>query len=236
MTHPSKLISAALAAAVVGMFAGQASAGSGQTCTGGACDSTAPAASVATVPAADALTLDPVHVMDVETAADTDTGWYASVMGGYTFPDDAEVEGFDVPLDEGFSIVGAVGTNVGAFRVEGEAGYRVNDVDVTGASGDISAISVMGNALYDHPLTDALDLYVGGGVGVAFVDVEDGDESDDDTVLAYQFLVGLAFYTSDNFAITGGYRLWTTSDLDLSGVDVDVPLFHTAEIGVRFEF
>ena len=235
MTHPSKMISAALAAAAVGMFAGQAIAGSGQVCTGGACDSAAPAAVVA-APAPDALTLEPVHVMDVETAADTDTGWYASVIGGYTFPDDAEVEGFDVPLDEGFSIAGAVGTNVGVFRVEGEGAYRVNDVDVAGTNGDISAISIMGNALYDHALTDALDLYVGGGLGVAFVEADDGDDSDDDTVLAYQFLVGLAFYTSDNFAITGGYRLWTTSDLDLSGVDVDMPLYHTAEVGVRFEF
>jgi opacity protein-like surface antigen len=86
-------------------------------------------------------------------------------------------------------------------------------------------------------LADAIDLYVGGGVGAAMVELDDGDgNSEDDTVLAYQFLVGLAFYTSDNFAITGGYRLWTTSDLEIDEVDVDVPLYHTAEIGVRFEF
>jgi opacity protein-like surface antigen len=216
------------------VFASQAGAGTdASSCTAGACDSATPA--VATAAGSDAMTLEPVHVLDVETAADTDTGWYASVMGGYTFPDDAEVEGFDVPLDEGFSVAGAFGTNMGVLRVEAEAAYRTNDVDVTGVDGEISSISVMGNVLYDHPLADAIDLYVGGGVGVAFVDVEDDTSSDDDTVLAYQFLVGLAFYTSDNFAITGGYRLWTASDLDLDGVDVGMPLVHTAEIGVRFE-
>ena len=37
------------------------------------------------------------------------------------------------------------------------------------------------------------------------------------------------------FAITGGYRLWTASDTEIEGVDVEMPLVHTAEIGVRFE-
>jgi opacity protein-like surface antigen len=229
------MMSAAVAAVVVGMFVGRADAGSGQTCSAGACDSAAPASVVAAEKPGDALTLDPVHIMDVETAADTDTGWYGAVIGGYSFPDDLEVEGFDVAMDEGFAVLGALGTNLGVIRVEAEGGYRMNDVDEPGTEGEVTAISVMGNVLYDHPIADAIDLYVGGGVGVAFVELENG-ESDDDTVLAYQFLAGLAFYTSDNFAITAGYRLWTTSDLEIEGADIGMPLYHQAEVGVRFEF
>lgn len=246
MTQSSKLASA-FAALAVGLFAAQAGAGTGQdSCTAGACDS-ANATSVASAAGgggADALTLEPVHILDVETAADTDTGWYGAITGGYTFPDDAEVSAgavsVDIPLDDGFHVTGAVGTNVGVFRLEAEGGYRANDIDVTGVDGEITAITAMGNIFYDHALADAIDLYVGAGVGVGFIDFESesgGVSTDDsDTVLAYQFMVGLAVYTNDNFAITGGYRLWTASDAEIEGVDVEMPLVHTAELGVRFEF
>lgn len=238
MTHLSQIAGAAVAAVALGVFAVGASAGTGaSSCTAGACGMKSPA--VAST-GSDALTLQPVHLLDVETAGDSDGGWYAAITGGYTFPDDAESEGFDIPLDEGFSVTGAIGTDLGAIRVEGEGSYRENDLDVAGIDGDISAISVMANVLYDHPIADAVDVYVGAGVGAAFVDFEATGggltTDDDDTVLAYQFLAGLALYTSDNFAITGGYRLWTTSDLEFEGADVDAPLVHTAEIGVRFDF
>ncbi len=139
------------------------------------------------------------------------------------------------------------------FRYEVEGAFRTNDFDLSedlqsalggDVEGDFHAISAMGNVYVDVPVTERVEIYVGGGIGVAFVTVDltlnsgFGTFSDevDDTVVAYQFLIGAAFRVRERVSITTGYRMWSTGNLEFDFTEFEAPVVHTAEIGLRFEF
>ena len=109
-------------------------------------------------------------------------GWYVGLEGGANWIDDwshtfnsvgttiAGQAGFDT----GWTVLATVGHAWrNRFRLEFEAGYRDNDVDVfstggapvTTFSGDLWEVTLMANVLYDVPLTNDLTLSVGAGAG-----------------------------------------------------------------------
>ena len=181
-------------------------------------------------------------------------GFYIGAAAGVNFPRDSK---FDITanppkasFDAGFGGTAAAGFGFGTgLRLEGEFGYRDNDVDdVQGSSssGEVSAITFMGNILYDIDLGRRLTPYLGVGVGVAHVDFDDVDPvggsvvDDDDTSFAFQGIVGAAFDISDRFKVTLDYRYLEAPDLDLTtdaGASADSDYrTHTVMLGLRFSF
>lgn len=183
-------------------------------------------------------------------------GIYLGAGGGLNLlQDSSDLDGTGIntsaDFDEGWAGVGSVGYAFGnGLRLELEGGYRTNAVDEIGgsssSSGDANAISVMGNVLYDIDTGTAFTPYIGAGVGAANIDADGytpvGATSinDDDTVFAYQGILGAAYNLGSSAQIFADYRYFATQDPEFSaasGVSVDGEYAsHTILVGLRFFF
>ena len=246
-------------------------------------------------------------------------GPYVGVGGGLSLLNDSDVtapaRGPHTPLnataslDTGFVVKGTAGyalTN--GFRIEGEIGYRKNNLDnmkvkspgslvelaaprvadavnivagrrvypnpdtttyanlfpphqmvaqnvATGTqslSGDISALTFMGNVYYDFDLGSGWKPYVGGGLGMASISLESKSATDGraladdkDTVFAYQAGggVGYEFATSEDHTITVSldWRYFRTADPTfkgaVTGAEFDTEIGgHEISLGLRYGF
>ena len=119
-------------------------------------------------------------------------------------------------------------------------------------SGDISALTFMGNVYYDFDLGSGWKPYVGGGLGVASISLEskltaDGRTlaDDKDTVFAYQAGggVGYEFATSEDYTITVSldWRYFRTADPtfngEVTGAEFDTEIGgHEISLGLRYGF
>lgn len=187
--------------------------------------------------------------------------WYGSVNGNAVWVSDPDwssnigVSG-DLEFDSGWGIDGALGYSLSGslqgFRVEGEVGYRSNDIDKVnvnnfgqfpGATGDADVWTGLVNGYYDIDLGSNFIPYVGAGLGVARVSgkitVPGAAISDNDTVFAYQLSAGVGYAVSPTTTLFAGYRYLATDDLDFSGGGTTVSTeyhSHNAQAGVRFSF
>ncbi len=120
------------------------------------------------------------------------------------------------------------------LRAELEVAHRRNDLDndffVVGlgsrdSRGDLTATTVMANVLYDFELAPSFDVYVGGGLGVAFVDVDfrrgptvpnftlaRGDYA----AFAYQAIVGASYEIVDDVSLFAQYAYTAALESDFS--------------------
>lgn len=141
---------------------------------------------------------------------------YAGGYGGLNIGHDADTNtGQILTTDLGFGFGAFVGGRVTPnVRLEGEIGYRSSDIESLGgatAGGDITSLAFMANGYYDIPVQSAVIPYVGGGIGIADVEMN-GLRNDSDTVFAFQLMAGAAIPVSPNVALTGEYRLFATED------------------------
>jgi len=141
---------------------------------------------------------------------------YAGGYGGLNIAHDADTNtGQIMTMDLGFGFGAFVGGRVTPnVRLEGEIGYRSNDLESLGgtaAGGDVTSLAFMANGYYDIPVQSAVIPYVGAGIGVADVEMN-GLRNDSDTVFAFQLMAGGAIPVSPNVALTGEYRLFATED------------------------
>lgn len=162
-------------------------------------------------------------------------------------------------LDNGYAITAAVGYDFGQFRAEGEIGYRSNDVDElqiggvrSSGSADFEAFSIMANAIVDIPLGDKFFLYGGVGAGVVVADISTNTALYDTDVVAaavaFQLMVGAGVNLNDQTSLYVGYRLFSAFDSSFDNEDIDdssndelegdmnFPVFHSVEIGLRYIF
>jgi opacity protein-like surface antigen len=148
-------------------------------------------------------------------------------------------------FDTGFGFVAALGSSFqNGGRVEAELGYRKNDFDEVkfdgigkaDIDGDISALSGMGNAYYDFSTKGSFSPFIGAGLGFANIEVDlDGASSEDDTVFAYQFILGGSFASSETLSVDLQYRYFATDDPEFDGVDAEYST-HNFMIGLRQSF
>lgn len=156
-------------------------------------------------------------------------GLYLSGAIGAHSTDDANISGGSISVDNdtdaGLAGLVGIGLELGAtnWRVEIETSYRESDVDsLSGASGtgDVDALSFVGNVFYDIELNRNLDLYLGGGVGLADVDyssvnpVSSSTLDDNDMGWAWQLGAGAAMALNDRLKLTLDYRFLNIEDLD----------------------
>jgi len=191
------------------------------------------------------------------TASAQDTvrykGYYLSGMVGLNSADRANVFGTGIStnakFDNGLAGALAFGHAYGnGLRIEGELAQRSNDVDNfsgTNAVGDVTASSLMVNALYDFDIGSRIVPYIGAGLGIARVDWETSpiggssvDDSDRD--FAWQAMIGVAFPLSDSLALTAEARHFDAGNQDVrlaSGTQVNAEYkSDSLMIGLRWNF
>jgi len=169
-------------------------------------------------------------------------------LGLVTVNDSDTDDGLDTgefTFDKGAGIVWALGSSFqNGGRVEAELGYRSNSFDelkVDGVGkfdidGDITSNSLMGNAYYDISTEGSFTPYIGAGIGFALVEADfDYFDSEDDTVFAYQLILGGSFSSSEQFSVDLQYRYFATDDPEFNGLDAEYST-HNVMIGFRRSF
>lgn len=133
-----------------------------------------------------------------------------------------------------FDIEGASGVRAGSFPVP--SGYTL--------TGDVDTWSLMINArqLFD---VGPVRPYVGGGLGFARHEGTAalavpplglaGEDSGDDTVVAYQFMAGGEFEAAEGAHVFVGYRYMATADLEIERLTASYAT-HAIEAGIRIQF
>jgi opacity protein-like surface antigen len=138
-------------------------------------------------------------------------------------------DGLTINFKRGIDVDAIAGYDFGAFRLEGELGYkrlRTDDVSIsTDLSTDLglddgdfdvssrgSVISLMGNALLDFGGDNGWNGYVGGGVGRARVKLA----GDRDSAFAWQAIAGVRKSISENIDVGLKYRFFNVRKLNFS--------------------
>jgi len=161
---------------------------------------------------------------------------YFSGSAGVSLTDDLDFPGLNISFSPGYNVGGALGYDMGRFRVEGEIRYSSVDVDeVNGApfpgSADLSALTFMANGYYDHEMrSSSLTPYLGLGLGFVESKISSaGFSSTSETDFAYQFMAGLGFNVSPSTILTAEYRFFGIAESD-------APSTHAFLFGARFMF
>ena len=158
---------------------------------------------------------------------------------------DDGVDTGEMSYDVGIGLLAAVGARLSDnLRLEGEIGYRANDLDkltVDGLGtakidGDITALSLMGNMFVDFMPNEFFSPFVGFGLGFANVEGDiDGFGSEDDDVFAYQVAVGGTYAANKQVSLDVQYRYFATEDPDFEGLESEYQS-HNVLVGLRFNF
>ncbi|MDZ4870116.1 MAG: outer membrane beta-barrel protein [Alphaproteobacteria bacterium] len=185
-------------------------------------------------------------------------GWYIGLEGGGNWNSDNDASfatvpplfaPVDVEFDTGWAALATMGyafENSG-WRVEGEFGYRHNDVDAIGGTsvnGELTSMSLMANVLYDFKLMDRLTLSVGAGAGAEHSTFDDGViDQDEDYNFAYQGIAGLSYAVTPRMDLTLNYRYMRTDESSYHGAHLahtdyyalDEGEKQTLTIGLRYD-
>lgn len=153
----------------------------------------------------------------------------------------------EVTFDSGFGFGGGGGYDFDFLRVEGEILYRTSDINkvstvehgTVSSSGDMSALSFMVNGFYDFKNRTFITPYIGGGIGVALVDLSAITaetiriSGGDDTVFAYQAEVGFNNAINESMSFDFGYRYFATTDPSLGGTEAE---YKSHNFVIRFRY
>jgi len=169
-----------------------------------------------------------------------------------------------VRTETGFGLSAAVGRSFGNFDMELEFAFReanlhkfkakafnIDGIDfiypdeVLDGTGTFKTL--MTNGIYNFKNKTTVTPYIGGGLGVSWIDVEDFDG----TEFAYQFLAGMDMAINNNFSFLLGYRYIGVSDISKSqlrsieyegetftdsGEDFATIASHNIEAGLKYSF
>lgn len=160
----------------------------------------------------------------------------------------------ELEFETGLTGGAAIGYDFGMGRLEAAVDYKSHDLDewkdvtLTGygnqgdfsGSGEITALSVLVNGYYDIENESPVTPYISGGIGFATVEIDDfeiegysvQDDSEDDTVFAYQLGVGIGFDVNEKITLDLAYRFFATNELDFDGVDAEYQS-HNFIAGIR---
>ena len=189
---------------------------------------------------------------------------YSEKIEGYTFSSDLEMDaGFGLLFAFGYGAdVGLRGEVELGYR---KADFdKFDGLDIKGdgvdisldgelsVEGDVNTLSLMLNGIYAFE-AGRLRPYFGVGIGVARHDgtfdeqtveflvdgekiaVESAKDSEDDIVLAYQGMAGVAYPVSELAEVRLGYRYFATADADFDGPEMSYGT-HNIEAGILFRF
>lgn len=167
-----------------------------------------------------------------------DAGWYLRGEIGGSFQGELDADDA-IDLDNGFGVGIATGYDfANGLRTEGELLHLKNDVEGS-SDGDVSSIGGFANVIYDFNRGGAFQPFLGAGVGLAQVDLDNGAFDDDDSGLAYQAKAGVAYKINDRLSAELAYRYVVVTDLEFgsgaSGIDGDYDS-QLVTVGLRYKF
>ena len=183
-------------------------------------------------------------------------GFYVGGTLGLASANDSDVSapGYSgsFEADLGASLSGIVGYSFeNNLRIEGELVSQANELDQSSEygrkytlSGDVSSVALMANAYYDFNNKSRFTPFIGAGIGLATVSLNDlhyvgyshdYDIDDSDTVFAYQFSAGVGFEITERITLDLKYRYFATNDADIDNGTIEYSSnnFYT---GIRFSF
>lgn len=207
--------------------------------------------------AADLIVDAPADPIAVSAPGD----WYVSLFAGGVWTPEIEAEfvdgpyDYDVTTDLGYAFGIAVGTKVFEnVRIEAELSGTVNamsevyeyddDELYTDIDGSVSALYLLGNVWFDLDTGSGFTPYIGGGVGVAALNVnfDDWTWDFDGSGFAYQLGAGVKVDVADNIALDLGYRFKSVPGVTIEDVDNSDNQFnldlqsHVFQAGLTFSF
>lgn len=177
---------------------------------------------------------------------------YITLGGGLSILDDVGVAGNGIgrnlDTNNGWAAMVAGGIGVmNGLRLELELAQRKNSFD--NANGDARATTLMGNVLYDIPVSVlGFTPYIGAGLGGARTSLNNvvtgtglGTVDDSDMVFAYQGIAGVSAPVSNNLTVSLDYRyLSTFQDPEYrtsTGINATSEYSdHTIMLGFRWSF
>ncbi|MGE0741927.1 MAG: OmpA family protein [Hyphomonadaceae bacterium] len=183
-------------------------------------------------------------------AANATEGWYGRADVGWSWDGDADADVFPESnaLDHDWTQhVGLGYAFSNGFRLEGELAHRYNQLQdnaPTIVDGDVHAWSAMANLFYDFNRGGSVEPYIGIGAGAARLNANAagafGQFDDEDTVLAYQAMIGAAISVTEQLDVDVGYRYFSAADAEMqTGITPadDYDLRHEAlTVGLRYQF
>ena len=182
-----------------------------------------------------------------------DQSWYAGIEGGLLIVEDTDFDyraypttlvpnpvrinnAFTIDHNNGIDADVIAGYDFGAFRAEGELGYKRASIDtlvantstlagggVFNSDGNVRVWSAMANLLLDFGDDNGWSGYVGGGAGLASVRYSldapggtIGNGSDTDKSIAWQLIAGVRYAISSNVDLGVKYRFFNAPRLNFS--------------------
>ena len=94
----------------------------------------------------------------------------------------------------------------------------------------------MVNGYYDFNNSSKITPYVGLGVGAAFVEAQSSSFTDDEqTVFAYQGMLGAAYEYDNDIDLTMGYKYFNANSVEIGNRKEDMER-NNIEFGVRLKY
>ena len=200
-------------------------------------------------------------------------GGYTSFFLGASVPQDSTVTTTQfnpvstkearTQFDPGINLGGTAGYDFGYVRVEGEMSYKQGDISsvsdpsfgvrYVNTDGHVGAFAAMMNAFFDVHNDSPVTPYIGGGMGVASVNLSgtkgvDANRAlnyhifsaDNAGVFAYQLGAGVELALNRRLSLDVGYRYFGTSTVSLTkdwpnSTDFKLQT-HNAAVGLRIKF
>lgn len=182
---------------------------------------------------------------------------YASLRLGLAYPGAARLtfprgETAHLDLHPGAAVSAAVGFHLTEqIRLEGELGYQTAPLskfdfalEPRNLRGDARRFAVLGSAYYDFRNSTPFTPYIGAGLGLARVAIDDAHFRDGatapavterTTVLAYQLGLGASYPLAAAVNLDLSYRYFASAELPLEQADLGHAC-HNLYAGLRFAF
>ena len=186
----------------------------------------------------------PASAGETYISGDVGSSWMNDTKDGDKLGD------FKYGMNNGITVLGALGMREHCYRFEGELGYQRNDVDNLltqfssfNRNGKIEVWSVLANAYYDIYTGSGVKPYLTAGVGAARVQFEDirlagfpqgSGWGEHDSVFAYQLGAGIVFPISKGVKLDARYRYFSTAEFTLNDGYQSRLASNSVLIGLRF--
>ena len=191
--------------------------------------------------------------------------FYAGLRGGLTFADSTQYRSGGARITTDYDDPGWMISGYAGYRFQGAPGLRgelelgyLNDAVLShrvqglgtfenGAAGDTSVLFGMASLYYDFPTSGVIHPFVGGGIGLADVDLSGHSTAatgalidDNATAFAWHLTAGASFDLSTNTELELGYRYLATNGAELTASDGTTSTVDTADhiifAGIKYKF